>query len=160
MSFKNTKRRWIVYDCRGNIFFLLYQKQNSIFGAEAQSLDCNRKIRFSSVCFQGRIHVCSESAPAPAPPFWQVNHANSAYFRLFLGYFGVISATWPPPPFGSQPPLFTYPGSAPAFLPKKFTSQYCPVFITYVSKWFVMNRWHLGTEVCFWFLLLRKVCSV
>ena len=30
------------------------------------------------------------------PPFWQINHANSAYFRLFLGYFWVISATWPP----------------------------------------------------------------
>ena len=34
------------------------------------------------------------------PPFWQINHANSAYFRLFLGYI-------------SQPPPFTYPGSAP-----------------------------------------------
>ena len=38
------------------------------------------------------------------PPFWQINHTNSAYFRLFLGYFGVISATRPPlldlgPPF-------------------------------------------------------------
>ena len=38
------------------------------------------------------------------PPFWQINHANSVYFRLFLGYFQVISATWPPvldlgPPF-------------------------------------------------------------
>ena len=30
------------------------------------------------------------------PPFWQINHANSAYFRLFLGYFRVISATRPP----------------------------------------------------------------
>ena len=30
------------------------------------------------------------------PPFWQTNHANSAYFRLFLGYFRVISATRPP----------------------------------------------------------------
>ena len=44
---------------------------------------------------QGRIHVWSESAPAP--PFWQINHANSAYFRLFLSYFGVISATRAPP---------------------------------------------------------------
>ena len=43
---------------------------------------------------QGRIHVWSESAPAT--PFWQINHANSAYFRLFWGYFGVISATRPP----------------------------------------------------------------
>ena len=39
------------------------------------------------------------------PPFWQINHANSAYFRLFLGYFGVISTIRPPfldlapPPF-------------------------------------------------------------
>ena len=40
------------------------------------------------------------------PPFRQINHANSAYFRLFLGYFGVISAT--------RPPLFTYPESTPA----------------------------------------------
>ena len=39
------------------------------------------------------------------PPFWQINHANSAYFRLFLGYFQVIWAT--------RPPLFTYPGSTP-----------------------------------------------
>ena len=46
------------------------------------------------------------------PPFWQINHANSAYFRLFLGYFRVISAIRPPP-FGSRPPLFIYPGSAP-----------------------------------------------
>ena len=30
------------------------------------------------------------------PPFWQINHANSAYFRLFSGYFRVISATRPP----------------------------------------------------------------
>ena len=30
------------------------------------------------------------------PPFWQINHANSAYFRLFLGYFRVKSATRPP----------------------------------------------------------------
>ena len=43
------------------------------------------------------------------PPFWQINHANSAYFRLFLGYFGVISANWPP--------LFTYPGSSPGKVP-------------------------------------------
>ena len=42
-----------------------------------------------------------------------LNHAKSAYFRLFLGYFeGYISH--PPPPFGSRPPPFTYPGSAPA----------------------------------------------
>ena len=45
------------------------------------------------------------------PPFWRINHANSAYFRLFLGYFGVISATRPP--FWISVPLFTYPGSAP-----------------------------------------------
>ena len=46
------------------------------------------------------------------PPFWQINHANSAYFRLFLGYFWVISATRAPP-FWISAPLFTYPGSAP-----------------------------------------------
>ena len=54
------------------------------------------------IASQGRIHVWSESAPAP--PFWQINHANSAYFRLFWDYFRVISATRPPfwisaPPF-------------------------------------------------------------
>ena len=43
---------------------------------------------------QGRIHVWSKLAPPP-PPLWQINHANSAYFRLFLGYFGVISAIRP-----------------------------------------------------------------
>ena len=44
------------------------------------------------------------------PPFWQINHANSVYFRLFLGHFrGYISH--PAPPFGSRPLLFTYPGS-------------------------------------------------
>ena len=37
------------------------------------------------------------------PPFWQINHANSAYFRLFWGYFGVISATRPPPPLDLGP---------------------------------------------------------
>ena len=46
-------------------------------------------------------------------PLWQINHANSAYFRLFLGYFRVISATRPP--FWISAPLFTYPGSAPAW---------------------------------------------
>ena len=59
---------------------------------------------------QGRIHVWSESAPAP---FWQINHANSAYFRSFLGYFRVISTTQPPL-LDLGTPLFTYPGSAPA----------------------------------------------
>ena len=49
------------------------------------------------------------------PTFWQMNHANSVYFRLFLGYFRVISATRPPP-FGSRPLLFTYPGSTPALI--------------------------------------------
>ena len=39
------------------------------------------------------------------PPFWQINHANSAYFRLFLGYFGVISATQPPPLLDLGPPF-------------------------------------------------------
>ena len=51
---------------------------------------------------QGRIHVWSESASPP--PFWQINHANSAYLRLFLGYFEVISAT--PPPLLDLGPLF------------------------------------------------------
>ena len=45
------------------------------------------------------------------PPLWQINHANSAYFRLFWGFFRVISAT--PPPFWISAPFFTYPGSAP-----------------------------------------------
>ena len=36
-----------------------------------------------------------------APPFWQINHANSAYFSLFLGLYQS-----PSPPFGSQPPFF------------------------------------------------------
>ena len=47
------------------------------------------------------------------PPFWQINHANSAYFRLFLGYFGVVSAIRPPL-LDLGPPLLTYPGSGPA----------------------------------------------
>ena len=55
---------------------------------------------------QGRIHVWYESALAP---LLKRNHANSAYFRLFLGYFQVISATQPPPPpFGSCPPPFLH----------------------------------------------------
>ena len=37
----------------------------------------------------------------------------SAYFMLFLGYFRVIS-TIRPPLLDLGPPLFTYPGSAPA----------------------------------------------
>ena len=40
------------------------------------------------------------------PPFWQVNHANSAYFRLFLGYFWFISNTRPP--FWILPPPLFY----------------------------------------------------
>ena len=39
------------------------------------------------------------------PPFWQINHANSACFRLFLGYFGVLYQP-PGPPFGSRPPFY------------------------------------------------------
>ena len=69
---------------------------------------CQRSLILSqpttSVCWllQGQIHVWSELALPP--PFWQINHANSAYFRLFLDYFRVISAIWPPlldlgPPF-------------------------------------------------------------
>ena len=42
------------------------------------------------VLHQERIHVWSESAPPP--PFWQINHANAAYFRLFWGYI-----SHPPP---------------------------------------------------------------
>ena len=53
------------------------------------------------LCPQGRIHLWSESAPPPL--FFLTGHANSAYFRLFLGYFGVISAT---PPLDLAPPLF------------------------------------------------------
>ena len=45
--------------------------------------------------------------------YWQINHANSAYFRLFWGYFWVIYQP-PPPPLDLAPPLFTYPGSTPA----------------------------------------------
>ena len=52
------------------------------------------------------------------PPFWQINHANSAYFRLFLGYFGVISA--------NRPPLFTYPGSSPECPRNHMTIVYMP----------------------------------
>ena len=59
------------------------------------------------------IHVFAGADPrmvriGTGPPFWQINHANSAYFRLFLGYFRVISAT--------RPPLLTYPGSTPVFV--------------------------------------------
>ena len=61
-------------------------------------------ITVQSLCNQGRIHVWSESAPAP--PFLEINHANSAYFRLFLGYFGVISATRPPPFWISASPFY------------------------------------------------------
>ena len=39
------------------------------------------------------------------PPFWQINHANSAYFRVFWGYFRVISATRPPFLHILDPPL-------------------------------------------------------
>ena len=44
---------------------------------------------------QGQIHVSSKSAPAP--PFWQINHANSAYFSDYISH--------PAPPFWiSAPP--------------------------------------------------------
>ena len=39
------------------------------------------------------------------PPFWLINHANSAYFRLFLGYFHAISTTWPPFWISAPPPF-------------------------------------------------------
>ena len=55
--------------------------------------------------------VCTGADPCvvrigTGPPFWQINHANSACYRLFLGYFGVISASRPP--FGSRPPPFLH----------------------------------------------------
>ena len=49
------------------------------------------------------------------PPFWQINHANSAYFRLFLGYFQVLSATRPPFLHILDPPLYL-----PTFPPNNF----------------------------------------
>ena len=47
------------------------------------------------------VWVCAGADPrmvriGTGPPFWQINHVNSAYFRLFLGYFRVISAIRPP----------------------------------------------------------------
>ena len=57
--------------------------------------------------------------------FWQINHANSAYFRLFLGYFrGYISH---PAPLLDLGP--TYPGSAPVWNLRQF-----------LSIWFLMYR--------------------
>ena len=47
---------------------------------------------------------CMVRIGTPPPPLWQINHAKSAYFRLFLGYFQIISATCPLP-FGSRPPF-------------------------------------------------------
>ena len=46
---------------------------------------------------QGRIHVWHR------PPFWQINHANSAYFRLFLGYI-----SHPPPLLDLGPPVISW----------------------------------------------------
>ena len=53
---------------------------------------------------QGRIQVWADSAPAS--PFWQLNHANSACF-------GSISANFCPI-LTIGPPLFANPGSGPA----------------------------------------------
>ena len=65
------------------------------------------------------------------PPFWPINHANSAYFRLFLGYFQLISATRPP--FLHLGPLFTYPGSAPVSS-HEYLSMCVPTFIISPSE--------------------------
>ena len=62
---------------------------------------------FTTFMFLLGLHCRGGSTYGPnwhRPPFWQINHANSAYFRLFLGYFWVISTTRPPlldlgPPF-------------------------------------------------------------
>ena len=64
------------------------------------------------------------------PPFWQINHANSAYFRLFWGYFWVISATCPPPLWILAPLFILDP-------PLAFNSLNLRVFtlcITYLTK--------------------------
>ena len=57
-----------------------------------------------NTCFHNFYHLTYNTGADPrmvrigtGPPFWQINHANSAYFRLFWGYFRVISATRPPP---------------------------------------------------------------
>ena len=52
--------------------------------------------------FKGRIQVWADRPHTP-PPFWQLNYANSAYFRA-------ISAN-----FDTRPPLFANPGSGPVF---------------------------------------------
>ena len=56
-----------------------------------------------TACHPGADPRMVRISTAP-PPFWQINHANSAYFRLFLGYFRVISSIRSPlldlgPPF-------------------------------------------------------------
>ena len=43
---------------------------------------------------QGRIQVWADSAPAP-PPFWQLNHANSAYFGAKSANFPLILTLGP-----------------------------------------------------------------
>ena len=58
---------------------------------------------------QGRIHVWSESAPAP--PF----DRQIMQIQPILGYFWAIFWFYQPP----GPPLFTYPGSAPVIQPLK-----------------------------------------
>ena len=69
------------------IYYCILSKTNSVASGDFHRSSTPWMI------FQGRIHVWSESALAP--PFGHINHANSAYFRLFWGYFGVISATRP-----------------------------------------------------------------
>ena len=100
-------RSWIlVDDCfKINDFSTKYQRWGWLRMVEAQ-----RWINVDST-LRGWF------VPTGRPPFWQINHANSAYFRLFLGYFGVISATRPP--LLDLGPLFTYPGSAPELVKKK-----------------------------------------
>ena len=71
----------------------------------------NRDVSFTLPLLTSRAGY----ATASPPPLWQINHANSAYLRLFWAILGLYQPPAPPPPpFGSRPPLFTYPGSAPA----------------------------------------------
>ena len=80
---------------------------------------------------QGKIYFSPVAGADPCmvrigtgtPPFWQINHANSAYFRLVLGFLGLYQPPAPPPPFGSRAPLYTYPGSAPAWTMNSLTQQ-------------------------------------
>ena len=109
----------------------IYLKLTKIFSAYAKTTCWCNSSRLVHCMFTGADPHMVQIGTGPS--FWQINHANSAYFRLFLGYFQIISATRRPP-FGSRPP-FLHILDPPLCLCSRF-QVYCLFFVILIHFFF------------------------